>query len=81
MWPPSRKRAREPLVAIAATPSPRFQKRTTGKRRMQSILERECSEFLSDSENELDSDDQTLKEPDIKKWFVPSEGVQQLLPH
>ena len=43
------------------------------------MSERELSELLSNSDSELGSDDEDLKEPDATKRFVPSEEVQQLL--
>ena len=43
------------------------------------MSERERSKLLSDSDSDLGSNDEDLKEPDAKKQFVPCEKVQQLL--
>ena len=73
-------RAREP-VSLAFRP-PRWSEEDEGEEDTINpyVSDRERSDLLSDSENELGSDeDDDLKEPEAKKRFTPSEGVQKLL--
>ena len=70
---PARKRARE-LASPSSLSHSQISEEEEGEEEdtiNPHVSERERSELLNDSDSELGSEDDDLKEPEAKRWFTP----------